>query len=64
MLIKKQFLRELTNFVYSFTNKYNLTEMLNKLKTNINDLQSVNLIEDNWKLINRDNFVKENNKKK
>ncbi len=60
---KKQFLRELTNFVYSFTNKYNLTEMLNKLKTNINDLQSVNLIEDNWKLINRDNFVKENNKK-
>ncbi len=60
---KKQFLRELTNFVYSFTNKYNLTEMLNKLKTNINDLQSVNLIEDNWKLINRDNFVKENNEK-
>ncbi len=60
---KKQFLRELINFVYSFTNKYNLTEMLNKLKTNINDLQSVNLIEDNWKLINRDNFVKENNEK-
>ncbi len=60
---KKQFLRELTNFVYSFINKYNLTEMLNKLKTNINDLQSVNLIEDNWKLINRDNFVKENNEK-
>ncbi len=48
---KKQFLKELTNFAYSFTNKYNLTQMLNKLKTNINDLQSVNLIEDNWKLI-------------
>ncbi len=38
MLIKNKFLRELTNFVYSFTNKYNLTQMLNKLKTNINDL--------------------------
>ncbi len=25
--------------------------MLNKLKTNINDLQSVNLIEYNWKLV-------------
>ncbi len=48
---KKQFLKELTNFVYSFTNKYNLTKILNKLKTNINDLQLVNLIEDNWKLI-------------
>ncbi len=48
---RKQFLRELTNFVYSFANKYNLTQMLNKLKTNINDLQSVNLIEDNWELV-------------
>ncbi len=47
---KKQFLRELTNFIYSFKTKYNLTQMLNKLKTNINNLQSVNLIEDNWKL--------------
>ncbi|WP_348736482.1 spiroplasma phage ORF1-like family protein [Spiroplasma endosymbiont of Ammophila pubescens] len=49
---RKQFLRELINFAYSFTNKYNLTQMLNKLKTNINNLQSVNLIEDNWKLVN------------
>ncbi len=49
---RKQFLKELTNFAYSFTNKYNLTQMLNKLKTNINNLQSVNLIEDNWKLVN------------
>ncbi|WP_353486566.1 spiroplasma phage ORF1-like family protein, partial [Spiroplasma phoeniceum] len=48
---KKQFLRELTNLVYSFANKYNLTSILNKLKTNINDLQQVNLIEDNWKLV-------------
>ncbi len=48
---KKQFLKELTNFVYSFANKYNLTQMLNKLKTNIIDLQSVNLIENNWELI-------------
>ncbi|WP_424526300.1 spiroplasma phage ORF1-like family protein [Spiroplasma endosymbiont of Glossina fuscipes fuscipes] len=48
---KKQFLKELTNFVYSFANKYNLMQMLNKLKTNITDLQVVNLIEDNWKLI-------------
>ncbi|MFW4370994.1 MAG: spiroplasma phage ORF1-like family protein, partial [Spiroplasma sp. hy2] len=54
---KKQFLRELTNFVYSFANKYNLKQMLNKLKTNINDLQSVNLIEDNWKLDNNPNFI-------
>ncbi|UZQ30692.1 MAG: DUF3688 family protein [Spiroplasma phoeniceum] len=56
---KKQFLKELTNFVYSFTIKYNLTQMLNKLKTNINDLQSVNLIEENWKLVN--GFVNEKN---
>ncbi|UZQ30645.1 MAG: DUF3688 family protein [Spiroplasma phoeniceum] len=48
---RKQFLRELANFIYTFTNKYNLTAMLNKLKTNINDLQSVNLNENNWKLI-------------
>ncbi len=54
---KKQFLRELTNFIYSFTTKYNLTQMLNKLKTNINNLQSINLIEDNWKLIPRVNDV-------
>ncbi len=52
---RKQFLKELTNFAYSFTNKYNLTQMLNKLKTNINNLQSVNLIEDNWKLVNNYN---------
>ncbi len=50
---KKQFLKELTNFIYSFIKKYNLTQMLNKLKTNINDLQSVNLIVDNWKLNER-----------
>ncbi|WP_353487208.1 spiroplasma phage ORF1-like family protein, partial [Spiroplasma phoeniceum] len=49
---RKQFLRELTNFIYSFTIKYNLTQMLNKLKTNITDLQQVNLIENNWKLMN------------
>ncbi len=48
---KKQFLKELTNFSYSFVNKYNLTTILNKLKENINDLQSINLIENNWKLI-------------
>ncbi|UZQ29453.1 MAG: DUF3688 family protein [Spiroplasma phoeniceum] len=50
---KKQFLRELTNFIYSFTIKYNLTQMLNKLKTNINDLQQVNLNYDfdNWKIV-------------
>ncbi|WP_425380523.1 spiroplasma phage ORF1-like family protein [Spiroplasma endosymbiont of Stenodema calcarata] len=56
---KKQFLKELTNFLYSFTNKYNLTQMLNKLKTNINDLQSVNLIENNWKLIDRTTAISE-----
>lgn len=50
---KKQFLRELTNFIYFFTNKYNLTQMLNKLKINIIDLQKVNLIVDNWKLNER-----------
>ncbi|WP_004028552.1 spiroplasma phage ORF1-like family protein [Spiroplasma melliferum] len=57
---KKQFLRELTNFIYSFANKYNLTQMLNKLKTNINDLQTVNLIEDNWKLITDYNSFENN----
>ncbi|WP_353487311.1 spiroplasma phage ORF1-like family protein, partial [Spiroplasma phoeniceum] len=50
---KKQFLRELTNFIYSFTIKYNLTQMLNKLKTNINDLQIVNLKNKYWKNILR-----------
>ncbi len=61
---KKQFLKELTNFIYSFTNKYNLTQMLNKLKTNINNLQSVNLIEDNWKLVKdiKNEFKEKNNK--
>ncbi len=65
---KKQFLRELTNFAYSFTNKYNLTQMLNKLKTNINDLQKVNLIIDNWKLVDinwrKDRYKFENEFKK
>ncbi|UZQ30920.1 MAG: DUF3688 family protein [Spiroplasma phoeniceum] len=65
---KKQFLKELTNFIYSFTIKYNLTQMLNKLKTNINDLQTVNLIEDNWKLIDinwrKDRYKFENEFKK
>ncbi|ALA98292.1 Spiroplasmavirus-related protein [Spiroplasma kunkelii CR2-3x] len=55
---KKQFLRELTNFIYTFTNKYNLTAMLNKLKTNIYDLQQVNLNYDfyNWKLVSSISF--------
>ncbi len=56
---KKQFLKELTNFAYSFANKYNLTQMLNKLKANITNLKSVNLIEDNWKLV--DGFINEKN---
>ncbi len=49
----------LTNFVYSFANKYNLTSILNKLKTNITDLQSVNLIVDNWKLV-KNNYIQRN----
>ncbi|GAA6238840.1 MAG: hypothetical protein SPLM_09560 [Spiroplasma phoeniceum] len=58
---KKQFLRELTNFSYSFA-KCNLTQysyhilssiVLNKLETNINDLQEVKLNSNfnNWKQV-------------
>ncbi|AXF96097.1 spiroplasma plectrovirus-related protein [Spiroplasma phoeniceum P40] len=61
---KKQFLRELTNFVYSFVNKYNLTSILNKLKTNITDFKLVNLNYDfdNWKLVS--SILEEGNTKK
>ncbi len=56
---KKQFLRELTNFIYSFANKYNLATVLNKLKANITDLQSVNLKFQKWKLIDKKDYSNE-----
>ncbi len=48
---KKQFLRELTNFIYSFAKYFNTVEVINKLEKSVNNLQQVNLVNQNWKLI-------------
>ncbi len=50
---RKQFLRELTNFFYSFAKYFNTVEVINKLEKSVDNLQSVNLIEDNWKLMSQ-----------
>ncbi|KAI92693.1 spiroplasma phage ORF1-like family protein [Spiroplasma melliferum] len=48
---KKQFLKELTNFSYSFAKYFNTVEVINKLKKSVDNLQLVNLVNQNWKLI-------------
>ncbi|QCO23817.1 Spiroplasmavirus-related protein [Spiroplasma melliferum] len=48
---KKQFLKELTNFSYSFAKYFNTVEVINKLKKGVDNLQLVNLKFQNWKLI-------------
>ncbi|WP_338963855.1 spiroplasma phage ORF1-like family protein [Spiroplasma endosymbiont of Sarcophaga carnaria] len=56
---KKQFLRELTNFSYSFAKYFNTVEIINKLEKNVDNLQIVNLVHQNWKLVN--GFINEKN---
>ncbi len=48
---KKQFLRELTNFSYSFAKYFNTIEVINKLEKSVNNLQQVNLKFQNWKIV-------------
>ncbi|QCO24497.1 Spiroplasmavirus-related protein [Spiroplasma melliferum] len=48
---KKQFLKELTNFSYSFAKYFNTVEIINKLEKSVDNLQQVNLKFQNWKLI-------------
>ncbi|KAF0851388.1 spiroplasma phage ORF1-like family protein [Spiroplasma poulsonii] len=48
---KKQFLKELTNFFYSFAKYFNTVEVINKLEKSVDNLQQVNLKFQNWKLI-------------
>ncbi|KAI92344.1 spiroplasma phage ORF1-like family protein [Spiroplasma melliferum] len=49
---KKQFLKELTNFSYSFAKYFNTVEVINKLEKSVDNLQLINLKFQNWKLIN------------
>ncbi len=48
---KKQFLKELTNFIYSFAKYFNSVEVINKLGKSVDNLQQFNLVRQNWKLI-------------
>ncbi|WP_424526277.1 spiroplasma phage ORF1-like family protein [Spiroplasma endosymbiont of Glossina fuscipes fuscipes] len=65
---KKQFLKELINFSYSFAKYFNTFEIINKLEKSVDNLQIVNLVHQNWKLIPNwqdeiSNWQEENNKK-
>ncbi len=59
---KKQFLKELTNFSYSFAKYFNTVEVINKLEKSVDSLQQVNLKFQNWKLIdtNTSNWISNN----
>ncbi len=54
---KKHFLKELTNFSYSFAKYFNTVEIINKLEKSVDNLQQVNLKFQNWKLDNNPNFI-------
>ncbi|QCO24381.1 Spiroplasmavirus-related protein [Spiroplasma melliferum] len=62
---KKQFLKELTNFSYSFAKYFNTVEVINKLEKSVDSLQQVNLNFQNWKIVNnsKENLEKEFNSK-
>ncbi|ALA98119.1 Spiroplasmavirus-related protein [Spiroplasma kunkelii CR2-3x] len=65
---KENFLNDLTDFIYAFALKYQMYDVSKKIVENVdrykeNHYPRVKLKQDNWKLINRDNFVKENNEK-
>ncbi len=62
---KKQFLKELTNFSYSFAKYFITVEIINKLEKSIDNLQQVNLKFQNWKVVNnsKENLQKEINVK-
>ncbi|WP_424525989.1 spiroplasma phage ORF1-like family protein [Spiroplasma endosymbiont of Glossina fuscipes fuscipes] len=53
---KKQFLKELINFSYSFAKYFNTVEVINKLEKGVDNLQQVNLKFKNWKLINKEDI--------
>ncbi|WP_348736936.1 spiroplasma phage ORF1-like family protein [Spiroplasma endosymbiont of Ammophila pubescens] len=48
---KKQFLKELTNFSYSFAKYFNTAEVINKLEKSVDNLQIINLNVGNWKQV-------------
>jgi len=56
---KKQFLKELTNFSYSFAKYFNTIEVINKLEKSVDNLQLVNLKFQNWKLIDKKDYKNE-----
>ncbi len=61
---KKQFLKELTNFSYSFAKYFNTVEIINKLEKSVDNLQQVNLKFQNWKTVSgtfNDEFKIKNN---
>ncbi len=45
---KKQFLKELTNFSYSFAKYFNIVEVINKLEKSINNLQLITMFNEFW----------------
>ncbi len=63
---KKQFLKELTNFSYSFAKYFNTVEVINKLEKSVDNLQIVDITSNfgNWKKVysNEKPFVEIDNK--
>ncbi|QED24812.1 spiroplasma phage ORF1-like family protein [Spiroplasma citri] len=65
---RENFLDDLTDFIYAFAVKYKMFNVSKEIVENVdrykeNHYPRVKLKVDNWKLIDRDNFVKENNEK-
>ncbi len=57
---KKQFLKELTNFSYSFAKYFNTVEIINKLEKSVDNLQQVNLKFQDWEKINNKYIPRDN----
>ncbi|QCO23437.1 Spiroplasmavirus-related protein [Spiroplasma melliferum] len=57
---KKQFLKELTNFSYSFAKYFNTVEVINKLEKSVDNLQIVNLKFQDWEKIT-DKYIPRDN---
>ncbi|WFG97462.1 DUF3688 family protein [Spiroplasma citri] len=65
---RENFLDDLTDFIYAFAVKYKMFNVSKEIVENVdrykeNHYPRVKLKVDNWKLIDRNNFVKENNEK-
>ncbi len=54
---RKQFLKELTNFSYSFAKYFNTVEVINKLEKSVDNLQNVDITSNfgNWKKVYANN---------